>query len=174
MASQLPISFPRVWCMPDSYTFTMGPVQQLLCKEAILGKWIDPFSGKFGWEWAQVTNDIDPEAKAEFHEDALVFLSHQPKERGFDGVLFDPPYSAEMAKRKYHAKGFGGTIGFECYIQQCKDAAAPLIRSGGKAICFGWNSSGFGAKRGFSLVGGLLICHGGSHRDTIVTVEVKQ
>jgi hypothetical protein len=40
-------------------------------------------------------------------------------------------------------------------------------------MCFGWNSSGIGIKRGFELIEVLLVCHGGSHNDTIVTVERK-
>ena len=51
--------------------------------------------------------------------------------------------------------------------------ASRKIRVGGIAISFGWNSCGIGKKRGFELEEILLICHGGHHNDTIVTVERK-
>ena len=41
-------------------------------------------------------------------------------------------------------------------------------------MCFGWNSSGVGIKRGMKLIEVLLVPHGGSHNDTIVTVERKE
>jgi hypothetical protein len=40
-------------------------------------------------------------------------------------------------------------------------------------MCFGWNSSGVGTKRGMELIEVLLVSHGGSHNDTICTVERK-
>ena len=43
----------------------------------------------------------------------------------------------------------------------------------GIAMCFGWNSSGVGKKRGMQLIEVLLVAHGGSHNDTICTVERK-
>lgn len=54
-----------------------------------------------------------------------------------------------------------------------KDTAAIKIRSGGYAICCGWNTNGFGKNRGFKLIEVLLVPHGGHHQDTIVTVEKK-
>ena len=40
-------------------------------------------------------------------------------------------------------------------------------------ISCGWNSCGFGKKLGFEIVEILLVCHGRTHNDTIVTVEKK-
>lgn len=59
------------------------------------------------------------------------------------------------------------------YWANCKNEMARLIKSGGKAICFGWSSMGLGKSRGFELERILLVPHGGSKNDTIVTVEVK-
>ena len=47
------------------------------------------------------------------------------------------------------------------------------IRTGGHAISFGWNSNGFGKRRGFEIVEIMLVAHGTHHNDTIVTVEKK-
>ena len=43
----------------------------------------------------------------------------------------------------------------------------------GKVVSFGWNSGGIGMKYGFKIDRILLVPHGGSHNDTIVTVETK-
>jgi hypothetical protein len=48
-----------------------------------------------------------------------------------------------------------------------------IIKPDGIIMCFGWNSSGVGIKRGMKLVEILMVSHGGSHNDTIVTVEKK-
>ena len=50
---------------------------------------------------------------------------------------------------------------------------ARILKPGGKAICFGWNSMGLGKNRGFEMTRILLVPHGGSKNDTICTVEVK-
>jgi len=44
---------------------------------------------------------------------------------------------------------------------------------GGIAISFGWNSNGFGKKLGFEIIEILIVPHGSSHNDTIVTIERK-
>lgn len=48
-----------------------------------------------------------------------------------------------------------------------------IIKPGGTAICFGWSSMGLGKSRGFEMTRVLLVPHGGSKNDTIVTVEKK-
>lgn len=50
---------------------------------------------------------------------------------------------------------------------------ARILKPNRKAICFGWNSAGVGKTRGFALRRVLLVPHGGSKHDTIVTVETK-
>lgn len=40
-------------------------------------------------------------------------------------------------------------------------------------MCCGWNSNGLGKGRGFELDELLIVAHGGSKNDTIVTVEEK-
>ena len=57
------------------------------------------------------------------------------------------------------------------WTSSIKNEAARIIKPGGKAICFGWNSMGLGKNRGFEIIRILLVPHGGSKNDTIVTVE---
>jgi hypothetical protein len=170
------MTFERMWCMPNRYTFCMSPVVKLLHHE-IDGKgdlWADPFAGRHGAEWAKLTNDIQDLMPTAYHEDGLAFLKLLASTyKGLlSGVLFDPPYSPEQARRCYKAK-FEGIAGLMEYHGACKDEIANLVRPGGKVICFGWNSCGMGKSRNFDLVSGLLLCHGQRH-DTIITVEVKR
>ncbi len=165
------LCFPRVWAWPSINTFDIIPILNLLKDEGVGKGWVDPFSG---WsKLAEWTNDIAEGTPATCHMDALEYLQGlQGIPIGVDGVVLDPPYSPEQARRKYKAK-FEGIAGLMEYLAKCKDEIARIIRPGGRAICFGWNSSGIGSIRGFKLVRGLLVCHGQRH-DTIVTVEVKQ
>ncbi len=59
------------------------------------------------------------------------------------------------------------------YWSKFKDKVASTIVPGGCCISFGWNSMGLGINRGFEKVEILLVPHGGSRNDTIVTVERK-
>jgi DNA modification methylase len=154
--------------MPNKFTFAMPSVKDLLDEE-MLGEWADPFSGENSP--AQLRNDADLQRTAERHEDGLEFL-RSLKSNSFDGILFDPPYSTEQALRKYKSIR-NGTAGRAEYWARCKDEIRRIVRPGGKAICFGWDSTGVGLRRGFRLQRILLLCHGACHNDTIITVEVK-
>lgn len=159
----------RVWEMPNKYTFKMRSVEKLL-DELMTGVWADPFSGRYST--AQLRNDADETKPAEYHMDGLAFLQQLP-DASVDGVLFDPPYSVAQALRKYRAK-WNGTAGRSEYHARCKDEIARVVKPGGLAICFGWDSTGLGKRRGFELEEVLLIAHGGCHNDTILTVERKK
>ena len=150
--------------MPNRWTFTIKPIKELLIVEMSGVLWIDPFAGKNSP--ADYTNDIDKTCPTNYHKDALEFLKET---KGlYAGALYDPPYSLTQA-RMYGKKEYANML----YWKQCKDELARLIMPGGKAICFGWNSNGLGKCRGFELERVLLVAHGGSKNDTIVTVERK-
>ena len=57
------------------------------------------------------------------------------------------------------------------FPQNVKELIAPKITD--LIISFGWNSQGFGKNLGFEIIEVLLVPHGRSHNDTIVTVERK-
>lgn len=154
--------------MPDPYTFKLACVRRLL-REEMRGQWIDPFAGLYSP--AKLRNDADPAVEAEFHQDGLEWLCGLPSV-SFDGCLFDPPYSLSQALRKYQPFQ-NGTAGRTEYWAKCKDEIARIIRMGGKAICFAWNTTGIGETRGFKLQRTLDICHGVAHNDTLITVETK-
>ncbi len=164
----------RVWAMPNKWTFQIPPIADLLARYVGDGKgWIDPFAGMTSP--AEFTNDLNPESPAKFHLDAFDFI-YTLDGRIFKGCLFDPPYSLVQVSRSY--KGFGlkskiGTTDPSASFKEVKDRIAEHIISNGYAITCGWNSNGFGRKRGFIIDEVLLVAHGGGHNDTIVTVERK-
>lgn len=93
---------------------------------------------------------------------------------GLNGVLFDPPYSNRQIKECYEGVGIPFTQSdSQSMFQYEKKQFASKIKTGGYAICFGWNSGGFGKGLGFEMIEIMLCPHGGAHHDTIVTVEKK-
>ena len=165
----------RKWAMPSRWTFTIKPIAELLKEEVdtTTRVWIDPFAGKNSP--AQITNDLNEERNTTSHMDALVFLKLQPSEN-YDGVLFDPPYSITQAKQCYEGHGMellDTKPTSMKYWGDCKTEIARVLKPNGKAICFGWTSMGIGINRGFEMQRILLVPHGGSKNDTIVTVETK-
>ena len=152
--------------MPSKWTFTIKPIKKLLEEEIIGEDWIDPFAGKNSP--ARITNDLDFNMPVKYHLDALEFLKCFVPD-SVDGILYDPPYSITQA-RQYGEKEYASMK----YWADCKNEIARIIRPGGKAICFGWNSMGLGKNRGFEMKRILLVPHGGSKNDTIITIEIKK
>ena len=155
----------RHWAMPSHKTFTIGPVAVILARLITDSNgWVDPYSGEStlaGW-----TNDINPAMPSMTHKDALDFLGGMWTE-SVSGILLDPPYSARQILEKYNK---WGTVK---QITPILEEAARVVRPGGLAVSFGWNSNGIGKCRGFTIKEVHLIAHGAQHNDTIVTVEVK-
>jgi len=173
------IKIERKWAMPNKETFKIKPIRELLMEEfggklSPENRWLDPFAGNNSP--ARYTNDLNPNTNAHCHIDALEFLKKFDDEI-VEGVLFDPPYSITQAKQCYEGYGIDKlkiSPTSMRYWAECKNEIARIVEPGGKVICFGWNSMGLGKKRGFVMKRILLVTHGGSKNDTIVTVEVKQ
>ena len=162
----------RQWAMPSMHTFSIEPIRQLICRYVGDGKgWIDPFAGENSP--AEITNDLNPEKPAKYHMHALDFA--KMLDGTYNGCLFDPPYSLTQVKECY------ASIGCEDFMSQdashfpydIKREIAKRIKPDGIVICCGWNSGGFGKKLGFEMIEILLVPHGRTHNDTIVTVERK-
>jgi hypothetical protein len=165
--------FSREFAMPNSETFSLPPVARLL------NTWldgccciVDPFARNS--RRGTITNDLNPETTAEYHMLAEDFVEQVAAEA--DAVLFDPPYSPRQIAEVYQQ--VGRTCGTEetqnaRLYRRVKDGLDKMLKPDGIAICCGWNSMGFGIKRGYELLEVLLVAHGGAHNDTIVTVERK-
>jgi hypothetical protein len=167
------IKYNRMLAIASKDTFTIPPIKELLDRYVKPSElWIDPFCG---WNSpAQITNDHNPAVTpAKYHMEAVDFANWLDAE--YDGVLFDPPYSYRQVSEHYQVIGKKATQldTSTNFYNRVKMPIAPKIKAGGLAICFGWNSNGFGKKLGFEIIEVLLIAHGGHHNDTIVTIERK-
>lgn len=166
------IIFSRKWAMPNMFTFQIKPIQNLINKY-IKGVIVDPFSNNS--RLGTIRNDLNPNIDSDYHLDALVFLKNL--ETGIaDVVLYDPPYSITQAKQCYDEFGkekLEINVANMKYWSSCKNEVARILKPNGHCIICGWNSNGLGINRGFELIEILLVAHGGSKNDTIVTVERK-
>lgn len=168
------IIFSRVWAMPNHQTFKIGPIKELLgryVKTQDLVDWADPFAGANSP--ATVTNDHNPAMPTTYHMEALAFALNL--RNGWDGVLFDPPYSFRQISEHYKHVGMKATQWQTsmAFYEKVKSALADKVKVGGHVISFGWNSNGFGKARGYKIVEIMLVAHGGSKNDTVVVVEEK-
>ena len=164
--------------MPNKWTFKIKPIKELVLRYVGDGSgWIDPFAGESSP--AEFTNDINPERKTKYHLEALSFLN-QFQESSCSGVLFDPPYSISALQRCY--KDIGNSIEGSIknkwgenntFWKDRKIQSGKIIKPNGICISCGWSTYGIGKGQGFEIIEILLVCHGGLHNDTIVTVERK-
>ena len=162
-----------IWSMPNASTFTVKPIKEFVerniegCKVVV-----DAFAkdSKYG----TITNDLNEEYDTDYHLYALDFLKLIDSESA-DCVLYDPPYSLRQVVECY--KGVGREVTQETTQSSWRarhlDEIKRILKPGGKALCFGWNSNGVGKKRGFEMQEVLLVPHGGSRHDTICTCEMK-
>ena len=164
----------RKWAMPNSNTFSIPPIKDLVMRYISQGGEIivDPFANncKFG----TITNDLNPKFDTTYNLDALDFLKLIDSNSA-DVVLYDPPYSLRQVKECY--EGVGVTVTQEhtkaSWRAKHLDEIARILKPGGFCLSFGWNTNGVGKKRGFEIVEILVVAHGGSKNDTLCTVEVK-
>lgn len=161
--------------MPSPNTFSIAPISDLLDRWLSgLAIIIDPFARNS--LRGTHRNDLNPDTLATSHMMAEDFAATLAGVEA-DAILFDPPYSPRQISECY--KSVGKPVGMvetqhPKMLSACKNAFAPLIKPHGIAITFSWNTVGFGLKRGFEPIEVMLVCHGGSHNDTIVTVERRK
>lgn len=159
--------------MPNSRTFQIKPIKEFVEKYIKDKKIIiDPFANEC--RYGTITNDLNPKFDTDFHLDALDFLQHIESESA-DVVIYDPPYSLRQVKECYEGVGITVTAEHTKSSWRAKhlDEIKRILKPGGLALCFGWNSNGIGKTRGFEMLEVLLVPHGGSKNDTICTAERK-
>ena len=163
----------RAWAMPNSNTFEIKPIQQLI--ERYIqphNTVVDPFANNN--KYGTITNDLDPQYDTTYHMDATKFLK-MLGDNCADVVLYDPPYSSRQVAECYHK--FNMSVNMQTtqgsYWRKQKEQIGRIVKPNGIVITCGWNSGGIGKKYGFEIIEILLVAHGGWHNDTIVTVEKK-
>lgn len=167
------IIFNRVWEMPNSKTFDIKCINNLIQKYIKPEHYsIDPFANKN--KIAKVTNDLDPDMGTDYCMDAKEFLQIFDNS-SIDFVLYDPPYSPRQVSECY--KKLGKTVNMQTtqssFWGNLKKEIARVVKPNGIVISFGWNSNGIGKTKGFEIIEILLVSHGGNHNDTICVVERK-
>lgn len=168
----------KAWAMPSAWTFTIKPIKALLDRYVGDGSgWVDMYAGMNSP--AEYTNDMLQNRNALFNLDALDFctsvLPGLKPAGGFNGVLFDPPYSYRQVSEHYKEVGKKATAMDTSanFYNRVMNAVCDQIKPGGFAITCGWNTNAFGKNRGFEQIEILIVAHGGHHNDTLVTVERK-
>lgn len=158
------------WSMPNHLTFQIKPIK------AFLDRWIkdkevivDPFSGPH--PFTGLHNDL-----AYGGIDAVEWCNALlPEwENKADAVLFDPPYSPRQISECYKGIGKKATMKDTqsgVLYKEVRIPLARLLKPGGIALSFGWNSTGFGTKWPTHEI--MLVRHGGPHNDTICVAQTK-
>ena len=184
------IKMSRQWAMPNSKTFKIKPIRELIAK--VVKEYaeevgrpitvIDPFANEGsileefdGLEVTYITNDLDTQYDTDYHLEASAFIS-MFEDDSVDIVLYDPPYSTRQISEVYKEHGLSVNMQTTqaSYWGNQKKEISRITKHGGKVITFGWNSGGIGKSNGFEIEEVLLVPHGGWHNDTICTVDVRQ
>lgn len=161
----------RVWAMPNKLTFTIKPIKELVEKYVGMSEVVvDPFANSC--KYGTITNDLNPEFDTNYHMDAREFLQ-QVNSNIADLVLYDPPYSLRQISECYKGFGIKGFDGKASWRARHLDEIARISKRGSYVISCGWNTNGVGMKRGFMIEEILIVPHGGSKNDTLITVEKK-
>lgn len=161
----------RVWAMPNKNTFSIKPINKLINKY-LNGNSIDPFANNN--KFASITNDLDSQYNTTYNLDALDFLKIIDT-NSVDTILFDPPYSPRQISECY--KALGKSVNMKTtqasFWSNLKKEISRVAKKDAICISCAWNSGGIGKKYGFEIIEILLVPHGGTHNDTIITVERK-
>lgn len=162
--------FLTAWAMPNRRTFQIAPIA------AFLDRWLygcdliaDPFCGTD--DRAHLRNDLGHGGIDAEEWCNVMLLEHFGR---CDAVLFDPPYSPRQISECY--KNIGRPVtAFDtrnaALYARVRKALSALLKPGGVALSFGWQSSGFG--KAFVTEEILLVQHGGAHNDTICVAQRK-
>ena len=153
--------------MPSPDTFSIPQIGDFV-RKYLTGISVDPFARNK--RWATYTNDINPNTEAEFHMDAVEFLTGLKIKA--DVIILDPPYSPGQIKECYQVAGksFSMTDAQNgALYSSVRTAARNICKHGTIVLSFGWNSCGMG--RGFEIEEIMLVAHGGAHNDTICMAE---
>ena len=124
-----------------------------------------------------ITNDMNPEFETDHNLEFQDFAKlMKTLDKRFHLVFFDPPYNLTLLKKHYD--GIGKDLKrWQTHSMwgKGKDILARQVVHGGIVISFGYNTKGFGAKRGFEkLAIHNFECHAREDQyNLLVVVEQK-
>ena len=149
---------------PRKYTFEQPKLKKWL-ESYCNGKVLNLFAGKTKLNVDEVRVDLSDEFNPDFNMEAFDFVLYA-KNNGikFDTIILDPPYSLRKSMEKYNGKVCST-------FNKIKDELPNILNDGGRIITFGYTSVCMGKQRGFEKECICLVCHGGSHHDTVCVVE---
>lgn len=171
----------RIWSMPNSKTFKIKPIKELILKY-VKNNYIilDPFANECSIKnylncKKYISNDLDTEYNTDYHLEAQEFMKLFD-DKSIDMILYDPPYSGRQVSECY--KKLQKTVTYKDtnsgYFTKFKKEISRIIKPNGIVITCGWNTNGIGMKLGFEILEILIVAHGSSHNDTLITVERKK
>lgn len=156
------------WAMPNRWTFQIPPIVEFLRRHVVGPVIVDPFCGSS--DMATHRNDI-----ARGGIDAGEWCERLLSEGVVaDCVIFDPPYSPRQIAECYREAGIEPTTMDTQNASLYARVRRPLLemlRPGGVALSFGWQSGGFGKSMETEEI--MLVQHGGAHNDTICVAQRK-
>lgn len=174
------MTIKRVWEMPNSKTFKIKAIRELI-KKYVESDYIvlDPFANEQSIKEKidckkYISNDIDKNFNTDYHLHAEDFLKLFDN-NSVDLILYDPPYSPRQVSECY--KKLGKTVTMvdtqSGWYSNIKKEISRVLKPNGICITCCWNTNGIGKKYGFEMIEVLVVAHGGQHNDTLVTVERK-
>jgi hypothetical protein len=154
--------FNYIKCPLNRWTFSIKPIRDWV-EATGEGRTLNLFAGRTELNIDEVRNDLDVDAVAKYHMDALEFVRSWTDGK-FNTILLDPPYAYRKSMEMY--KGIKASP-----FRQLKDSICGILADRGLVITFGYHSNTMGLHRGFSVERIALFSHGGAIHDTIASVE---
>lgn len=157
------------WALPSRWTFQVPPIRRFVERwTADAAVIVDPFCGQSTFHTHG--NDLARGGmKAEDFLDHLVAGGVVA-----DVVIFDPPYSPRQIAECYRSAGLvacrADTQNAALY-RRVRQRLSALLKPGGVALSFGWQSGGFGKQ--WPTLEVLIVQHGGAHNDTFCVAQQK-
>ena len=127
------------------------------------GKVLNLFAGFTKLNLDEVRNDIDKEALADYHKDALDFVKEWNGNK-FDTIILDPPYAYRKAMEMYNGN-------YSSRFKQLADAILNILKKDGIVISFGYHSTFLSKSRNAVLRKLCVFAHGGAQHCTIGIIE---
>jgi len=127
------------------WTFEVPQIREIV-EKWLAGEVLNACAGKtkLDHDGPITRNDIDEDRDVDTHVDVREVDEHFDRDR-FDTVVYDPPYTAEMAERPYDGYHVGRKW-------EARGAIANVTAPGGRVLTFGYNSDGLGGWDGWQRV----------------------